>query len=179
MNPTIAGIQSLLRRYGLPTDFGDAIAQLAHTIRDHKHFETVLTGSGPKERQELYDAVVPHLRFTPKALDQYVADAGQMAERQQLPVQDEKGNLHPFKAATDASSARKYAEDVLLAAMAKRTLTLTCSKCLREEQFYQIGAETEVDTILKARRAGWIYDYKADPAVEICPVCPTSLRTVN
>lgn len=170
-------VKGLLKRRGLPTDFGDAIRMLARTIRDHKHFESILTSCGPEERQMLYEGVRAHLRFIPKALDQYVSSAGEMAEREQLPILGPDGNLLPFRPAQDVASSMKDAQEALNQAIAKRTLTVTCSKCTRQAQFHQIGNETHVDVVIKARKAGWIYDPAGD--CEICPECPTSLRIIN
>lgn len=165
-------VRSALKRFGLPSDFGAAIAALASTIRDHKHFETVLTSCGPEERQLLYDSCLPHLRFTAKPLDVYVASAGRMAERMQLPVIGPNGELREFRPAQDVRSAEK----AIAAELAKKTLTLTCAKCTRKQSFVAVGEETPVDVILKARREGWVYDHIAQPPREICPHCPTSLR---
>ena len=168
-------ITKCLKRLGMQ-DIGSAIAALAYTIKDHKHLERVLTDCSGEERQMIYDTIVPHLRFTAKPLDVYVANVGQRAEREQWPVMLE-GQLREFRPATDVSSIEKEAEKLIAADLAKRTLTMTCSKCLKQEKFHQIGAETNVDVIIKARQAGWIHDYLSNPAREICPKCPSSLRT--
>lgn len=162
----------LLKKFGLPSDLGAAIAALAHTLRDHKHLEQLLTSIDPAERQEVYDSIAPHLRFKAKPLDVYVANAGQRAEREQWPVLDEHGNLQAFRPAADVSSIEK----AVAADLASRALTLECAKCTRMETFPAVGMETPADVILKARKAGWIYDYLATPPREICPHCPTSLR---
>ena len=49
---------------------------LASTIRDHAHFQRLITESDPSMRQEFYDSVRPHLKFRAKPLDVYVNDAG-------------------------------------------------------------------------------------------------------
>lgn len=163
-------VAKALKKFGLSTDLGAAIAALAQTIRDHKHFESLLTSADPSERQMLYDSVLPHLRFKAKPLDVYVANAGRRAEREQWPVQGPDGKLHEFRPATDVASIA-IAQD-----MAKHTLVLECSKCTREERFCSVGQETPVDVIIKARKAGWVYDNISDPPREICPKCPSSLR---
>jgi len=169
-------VAKALKRFGLPSDIGAAIAALASTVRDHRHFETLLTSCDPEERQMLYDSCLPHLRFTAKPLDVYVASAGRMAERLQLPVLGPNGELLEFRPAHDVSSIEKAAEQALAAELAKKTLILTCAKCTHQQSFVAGGNETPVDVILKARRAGWVYDHIAQPAREICPKCPTSLR---
>lgn len=162
-------VRKALKKFGLPSDIGGAIAALAFMVRDHKHLENLLTGIGPEERQMVYDSIVPHLRFKARPLDVYVSNVGQRAEREQWPVLED-GKFKEFKPAQDLSTVQKH----INAEIAKKLLILTCSKCTCEETFFQIGEETRVDTILKARKAGWVYDLVNQK--EICPKCPTSLR---
>lgn len=162
-------VKKALAKFGLPTDIGAALAALAGTIRDHRHLETLLTGIDAEERQMVYDSLRPHLKFTPKPLDSYIASAGQRAEREQWPILDAAGNLREFRPAQDSSSIEKQTEKLLAAEIAKRTLTMTCSRCLRQEAFYQVGSETNVDVVLKARRTGWVYD--PITVKESCPKC--------
>jgi hypothetical protein len=164
-------LKGLLKRRGLPADFGLAIGMLGATIRDHAHFQTLLTGISGEERQQLYDAVRPSLKFKAKPLDQYVSAAASRAEREQWPTQDKEGKLHAFKPARDADTAKRDVEDAIAAGIAERTLTVQCADCERTQAFFQVGLETHVDVVLKARRAGWVYDYKAFEPVEICPEC--------
>lgn len=164
-----AFIKKALKHFGLPSTVGEAIAALARTIRDHKHMETLLTETLPEDRQDFYDAIRPHLRFQAKPLDVYVSGAGQMAEREQLPTMDAQGMLHPFKPSADVKSLEKHAGEILAQAIAKRTLTVTCHKCLAQEQFYQVGDETEVGVMIRVRAAGWVYD--AHRETETCPKC--------
>jgi len=164
---TKAFVDRQLRRFGVHS-INDAIAALARTIRDHKHLETFLTSiDSQQDRQDVYESIRPHLRFTPKPLDVYVASAGQMAEREQLPILGEDGKLHAFKPAQDV---RSQAQETLDRYMAEKTLTLTCYKCLAEDTFYALNDETKVDVTIRARKAGWVYDIAKDK--EICPKCP-------
>jgi hypothetical protein len=169
MQQEAAFIGKMLKKLGLPTSLGDAIAHLARTIRDHKHLERIITEAEPSERQMLYDTIKPNLRFQPWPLDKYIASAGQMAEREQLPILGEDGKLHPFQPASDVKTLEKHAEDVLARSLAKRTLTLVCHKCLEEGQFHQLGEETRVSVIIRARKAGWKYDPLRE--TETCPKC--------
>jgi len=162
-----AFVERQLRRFGIGS-ISDAIIALAKTIRDHKHLETFLTSiESAADRQEVYDSIRPHLRFQAKPLDVYVASAGQMAEREQLPILGEDGRLHAFKPASDV---RSQAQETLDRYMAEKSLTLTCYKCLFEESFYALNDETKVDVTIRARKAGWVYDIAKDK--EICPKCP-------
>lgn len=158
----------LLRRHGLPTDVNEAMKMLAKmVVRDHKHLRTLLTSCKPEERHNFYEALRPNLSFIPKPLDVYIAEAGQMAEREKLPQVDAEGKLHEFSPAQDIASAEK----AIANAIAEKILTLICSKCLTEEQFPQVGMETAVDVRVKALKAGWILV----PDV-ICPRCPSLWR---
>lgn len=136
--------------------------RLAPSIRDHKDLETKLTSAPPHLRTIIYEAVRPFLKFQARPLDKYIVSAKQMAERERLPTLDVSGNLHEFRAV----------EVGLAAAVATKTLTLVCGKCTREDKFYAIGQETNVDVIMKARMEGWIHDLTVFPPREICPGCP-------
>lgn len=157
-----------------PTRSERVLARLASTIRDHKHFAAVLASAPPELRQQIYDVCRPNLTFKAQPLDVYISRAAQRAEAEQLPTVDENGHFRPFSPASDVGSLERVAGDAIAASLAKRTLTLVCSKCTRHGLFYAVGEETNVDVVLKARRDGWIYDPKRD--CEICPECPTSLR---
>jgi hypothetical protein len=152
---------------------------LAPKIKDHADLERKLTSAPPGLRGVIYETVVPHLKFKAWPLDRYVASAGCRAEQQQLPTVGADGKLHEFRAATDVTSLEKLATDVLAETLAKRTLILVCAKCTRQQSFLGLETETPADVVIRAREAGWVYDYIARPPVEICPSCPTPLRQVN
>ena len=155
------------------------LLRLAPKIKDHADFERKLSSAPPNLRGVIYETCVPHLPFKAWPLDRYVSSAGNRAEREQLPTVGADGKFHPFRAATDVNSLNRLAEDALAASLSKRTLIMTCSKCTREQSFLSLEKETPLDVIIRAREVGWVYDYTADPPVEICPSCPTSLRQVN
>ena len=162
-------ITRALKKLGLPATPAEAIAALAKNIRDHRHLETLLSETDPSMRQELYDSVKPHLRFTARPMDFYITSAGQRAEREQWPVLDYQGMLQEFRPAQDVKTIEKAAENALAAEVAKRTLRLVCVKCTRQEAFYGFDRETPLDVILKARMAGWVYD--PITRTETCPKC--------
>lgn len=168
-------VRKALKQFGLPSDVGAAIAALASTIRDHRHLETLLTSCNGEERQIMYDSIVPHLHFKAKPLDRYIASAGHRAEREQWPIL-ENCQLKEFRSAQDVATIEYEAQKALAKELSEQKLVLTCGKCTFQETFYKVGEETNGDVVLKARRAGWIYDYRADPPKEICRKCPTSLR---
>jgi hypothetical protein len=155
------------------------LLRLAPKIVDHADLERKLTSAPPALRGVIYETVVPHLKFKAWPLDRYVASAGRRAEQQQLPTVGADGKLHEFRAATDVSSLEKLAEDALALSLSKRTLIMVCAKCSRQQSFLAAESETPLSVIIRAREAGWVYDYIARPPVEICPSCPTSLRQVN
>ena len=145
------------------------LMRLAPSIRDHKDFSTKLTSAPPHLRTIIYECCKPFLKFEARPLDRYISMAQEMAEREKLPTMDANGNLHEFQAV----------EVGLAKSVATKTLTLVCHKCTREQEFHAVGNETNVDVVLKARAAGWIYNHLASPPHEICPDCPTSLRSIN
>lgn len=147
--PTASESESSLKR----------LMRLAPKIRDHKDFETKLTSAPPHLRTIIYEACKPFLKFEAKPLDKYVISAKQMAERERLPTIDERGNLHEFSAI----------EVGLSQAVATKTLTLVCVKCTREDKYYAVGKETNVDVVIKARLSGWVYDPLSEH--ETCPKC--------
>jgi hypothetical protein len=83
-------VNRFLKANGLPSlDAASGLMEaLGPRIMDHKHFQSLLTRCEPAERQHMYDALKPHLRFTPYPLDVYIAQAGQEAEAKQLPTWD-------------------------------------------------------------------------------------------
>jgi hypothetical protein len=166
-NAELKQMRAALKNHGWTV--GNAIAKMALLIRDHKHLENILSGQDGKTRQEIYDAVRPHLRFTPWPLDSYVAAMGRTAEAKQLPIQNPDGTLREFSPAQDVRTVQKSAEDAIARDLAKRTLTMVCVKCLRQEQFFGIGTETPVTVILKAREQGWVFNPANE--TETCPQC--------
>lgn len=152
------------------------LARLAPKVRNHQHLSTLLTTAPLHLRQTIYETLRPNLHFKALPLDRYIAQAGARAEREQWPILEENGQLREFRPTQDLSSLERQAQAALGKELAEQILTMTCSKCTFQQSFHKIGQETSVDVILKARRAGWIYDYLADPPREICPTCPTSLR---
>jgi hypothetical protein len=159
-----------LKRHGLPLGFGKAIEALAKMIKDHEHFGYLVMQAEPDFRQNFYDAVRPHLRFKAKPIDSYVIAAKDKAEREQLPTIGPDGNLRAFRSAQDASTIRG-AEDALSASLAKRTLTLKCSRCTRQQSYSALEHETPTAVVRRARLQGWAYDYKSETPKEICPEC--------
>lgn len=163
MSKSVA-VSGLLKRRGLPASIGEAIAMLAGTIRDHKHLEQLLTSCSGEERAMLYESVRPHLKFIAKPLDVYISHVAHKAEREQWPVMID-GKMTEFRSAQDVATANKGIAD----AVKQKTLTLVCGRCTQREEFPQIGKETAVDVVIKARKLGWVYNVTTH--TETCPKC--------
>ena len=175
-----------MRAAGMSSDMGAAIAHLASGyVRDHDHFSRLLTEMEPPLRHEMYEVMRPHLRFEAWPLDQYIAHAGEMAEREKLPVLGPTGQLLEFRPAQDVLPSRKQAQSILEREMAARTLYLHCAKCTAEAIYYGHEGQTKADVVIKARRDGWVYDPHGSSdatgfnPTEICPTCETSLREAH
>jgi hypothetical protein len=148
------------------------IARIAPRVRDHEHLMNKLSTVPAEWKQIVYDILKPNLRFEAWPLHRYMSAAADRAVREMLPTMNTEGKFEHFhkpEIIVDAEAA-------LARSLAKRTLTLACSKCAEEGKFYGVGEETPIAVMMKARRAGWVYDNTGDTPREICPKCPTSLR---
>ncbi len=154
-------------------DGAGLLSQLGYLVRDHEHFRQLLVACEPDQRVAMYEALRANLRFTPKALDVYMSEAGAIADARQWPLLDAAtGQLRPHKP-VDIRSDEYIAQQAVVRSMAKETLTLTCAKCTKVEQFH---GERKVDAIMAAREAGWTYDELNGKGREICPECPAGGR---
>lgn len=84
---------------------GALVQQLAFCVPDHEGFRKALTKCEPQDRRDMYEAMSPHLRFTAKPLDVYMAEASLDAEARQLPVIAADGSLQAFRAVELSSDA--------------------------------------------------------------------------
>ena len=81
-------INQMLGAAGLgQLDSPGLVGQIAYMVRDHEHFGSLLMACEPEERQHMWDALAPNLRFKPYALDHYLLKARADAEARRLPVQ--------------------------------------------------------------------------------------------
>jgi hypothetical protein len=89
----------MLSNHGLPTlDAPNGLMEaMGRRIVDHGHFRSLLSRCDPRERYTMYEALKPHLKFTPKPLDVYVGEAGYIADKKQLPTMREDGTLAPYQ----------------------------------------------------------------------------------
>jgi ribosomal protein L44E len=156
-------------RFGIEMDLGAAIAAIAATIRDHGHFGRLITKVDPSFRQTFYDAVRPNLTFVAWPLDRYIIAAQQTAEREQLPTLMADGTLQAYQVPTAITDEAKFAENLMAKSLAKRALTVKCSKCGVEETFYGLDGDTKAAILMKVRKAGWVYTPVVE--TETCPNC--------
>lgn len=147
----------------------NTLAILAPKIKDHEMLEKKLSTAPPHLRPIIYEVVAPRLFFKARPLEWY--ETQMRIHAANLPVWNgNTGSVMEPPVVCDNATFRR-ANELLAASIAKRTLHLVCAKCLREQDFPAIDNEYQSATIKRARRAGWVYDYKADPVREICPEC--------
>ena len=166
-----SAINRMLQSHGLGTlqDLAGLISQLGFMVRDHEHLRSLLVRCEPENRSAMYDSLKPYLRFTPKAMDVYIAESAERAANQDLPTIDSSGNINfspaPTYEMTDTAAAQTAVNEVL----AKHTLIVTCRKCTKWAAF---TGDTKYDAIVNARLAGWVYYEMDGKPREICPDCP-------
>lgn len=169
-----ARINHELRKLGFGSlDDPNLIPQIAVCIRDHDQFRNQLFSVLPEQRQNAYNSLRPHLRFTAKPLDVYEAEIKQLAERQQLPSYNAAtGELVPFKAgsvnldllATEAIRQSRHEKE--------GGLVLVCAKCTSEQLFRaKLRKTAEKDS----HAAGW----RSDGQKNYCPKCVPSRVTMT
>ena len=180
-------INRYLGEHGLSTldDPQGLATQLGYLVDDDEHFKRLINKCDPQYRNEMYQALAPHLRFTPRPLDTYISELGMEAEAQQLPTVDEDGKFHAFN--IQDIKSRLVISEIVEEHLAKQHLHLVCRSCTREQVFH---GGTKADAIHKARAEGWTYGLDPNPgagineaganeagrAYEICPDCPASSK---
>jgi hypothetical protein len=156
---------------------GALAAQLAYLVQDDKHFASLLNACEPEERRNMYEAMAPNLPFKARSLAEYLIEMAEDAERRQLPVIGEDGQLRAFKPPVIESAPKTdaaIATEAVAEALAKERLWVVCVLCTREDVFR--GA-TKDDAVADARKNGWRVGYKrsspeaAPEQVEVCPAC--------
>jgi hypothetical protein len=74
-------------------DPASLIPQIAYFITGHDEFREMLVTCEPEERNRMYDALRPNLRFRPKPLDVYMAEAFAIMAAKQTPLLGPDGKL--------------------------------------------------------------------------------------
>lgn len=162
-------INNFLGHRGFATldDPAHMVQQMGFCVRDHEHFRQMLTACDGIERQNMYNALKPNLRFEAKPLDVYLSEAGDLAERKQLPIQQPDGTLKPYNK-PEIESDEYLIEQVLYRKLMEFHLRLKCRKCTVIGEFH---AGRKIDAIQDARNAGWAYEEINGEGKEICPDC--------
>lgn len=157
---------------------GQLIPQMAMCVRDDRHFAALLNACEPEERRHMYDALAPNIRrFKPRPFADYLIELAQDAERRQLPVIGEDGQLYPYKVpeANSAPAETETVERAVVESLAKEHLHVVCLLCTREEV---VDGITKEDAVAALRKRGWRMGMKLRndnsgerDQVEICPAC--------
>jgi hypothetical protein len=92
-------INRILANHGLPSlEAPNGLMEaLGSRITDHEHFRSLLVRCEPNQRTSMYNALKPHLKFSPLPLDVYIARSADLAERKQLPKLDSKGGFIEYR----------------------------------------------------------------------------------
>lgn len=127
----------------------------------HAFYMGLLGECEPKQRHDMYYALLPHLKFKPWPLDKYVA---MIAE----PTANVESHEHPIEIGKKIIKVGDTEFELVPQEESEWCfLTLTCKKCTRQEEF---GGFTMVAAMQVARNAGWVRDIAEQK--EICPKCP-------
>lgn len=147
-------INGELRKLGFGSlDDPGLIPAIAYYIRDHAQFRGQLFSVLPEKRHLAYEALRPHLRFTPKPLSVYEEEMKTMAEQQQWGQWNPKTHqIEPFKVGEVGEKLDKVATKAIDEREMK-CLYLTCAKCTKIADFM---APTRKEAEAEARSAGWL-----------------------
>lgn len=131
----------------------------------HDFYIGMLNECDQEKRGEMYEALRPHLKFSPWPLEQYISRLREHAanvESVDAPVQiGEKKKAPPV-----IFGGHKFEECDINSAESV-ILELTCYKCTFHEEFMGL---TPVQAVMAARQVGWARDLVKQ--AEICPKCP-------
>lgn len=151
-------------------DMGMAFAKIVEDFPFDKHwfFRGLLNECEAHRRREMYEAIVPHFtRFQPKSLETYLMEiteeASRMVSHRVMRVEGRRPDAIEVNGERFIEAGGTEGSHTVV--------VMRCIKCQRRKLFVD---ETNVDAIMKARQAGWVYVPVQD--VNICPKCPTSLR---
>lgn len=148
-------------------DEPELIEQLATLVSDwpgdkHDFLEGLLNECESENRQEMYNAIAPKLKFKALSLSQYEAHialkAGELVSQGRMRVE---GN------APRAIEVGGYKLAVVPKHQATGAVaTVRCHRCPKAEKFL---ADTPVSAMIKARAAGWTRENGVNK--ETCPKC--------
>lgn len=163
-----------LKENGEPT--GDLVQLIARIVNEHQAYENrhgewidkhlflrdLFSQCDGQERQEMYDAIVPHLNFKAKPLDYYVT---QMMLRVNTLTSKSAARVTGDAPKPVEVGGNKYAAAPKFIAT-HVVVTVTCWNCPKDAQF--VG-DTPVSAMIEARKAGWTRDKGIKK--ETCPEC--------
>ncbi len=137
----------------------ELVPQMARLIRDHDWFLGMLNSCDQDKRTEMYEALRPHLKFTPYPLDVYMSKIREHAANveswsEPIKIGDQEFEMVSRDQATGA------------------VVDMKCSKCSRTASFY---GDTPLEAVILARQEGWARERGIDK--ELCPKCPCPDRS--
>lgn len=151
----------------------NTIQQIATLYRTHNSFRGLLMSTKPAERNIAYNALRPHLCFTPKPLDVYEREIHEKAEREQWDTWNSATYMpEAFKVGeieTDQYKLEQAAQDAIEAnahEKAKGVASLICTRCTVEGRF---PAQTKKLALKKAHEDGWRWEEKNGTTKTYCP----------
>lgn len=155
-------------------DDANLCAQIATLYTTHDSFRGLLMSTRPDQRRIAYQALRPHLCFTPKPLDVYEREIHEKAEREQWDVihQDNPHWPQPFKVGEVESPEYKLArlaEEAIAAeqhSKAKGVVELVCTHCTVAGVF---PADTRKAGLKDAQDRGWRWAERNGTTKIYCP----------
>lgn len=147
---------------GMPNLQDPNLVKMIAYVCSEVRFAQALVACVPEKRTAMYEAMRPYLRFTAQPLDVYMARAKEMAAQK------------------EQARERNTVESIIEREASKKTLTLSCGKCMKEETFYCVNTTTaaRADAVMEARKKGWVLQPKRSEGgilegqMEVCPKCP-------
>jgi hypothetical protein len=136
----------------------ELIPQMAELIKDHEFYLGMLNEVSGQQRQEMYEALRPHLKFRPWPLETYVAKMKERAaaiesREQPIAVGDKQYQEVPHT----------HADGVVV--------DVKCALCPRTNSYF---GKTPLTAVILARQDGWVRDKLLNK--EVCPKCPSEFR---
>lgn len=155
-------INRFLMKRGMPNLQDPNLVKMIAYVCSEVRFAQALAACVPEKRTAMYESMRPYLRFTAQPLDVYMARAKEMAAQK------------------EQARERNTVEAIIEREAGKKSLTLTCGKCLAEETFYAVNTshEARADAVMAARKKGWVLQQKRsdegilEGQMEVCPKCP-------
>ena len=155
-------INKQLKQLGIGSVYDPHLmVSLAFLVKDHEHFRQVLMAVPPDKRTLCYDSLRPHLRFEPKSLFDYEADARTAASEKELKHVLELRD--PLETIAEQALARQRVNE-----HQTNALVLICKGCTVEMAF---PGDTRREAIRAAVIAGWTRSGGSIKNGILCPSC--------